>query len=163
MENSTSRRCIKLYKFLPSEFLYSSGIWISTTGIINIREIFEDEISMFLWKWIMRLQWWIVLFSPPTPSEPHRHRVKYGPDYFFFRTFFWTKKWSKKIVQSYFTPSSKFFLFLRFNMADNDDSLQDFKSDPSQLIERGEQGDTFSLQFDVGVSFHWTVEVPFEI
>ena len=47
-------------------------------------------------------------------------------------------------------------------MADNDDSLQDFKSDPSQLIERGEQGDTFSLQFDVGVSFHWTVEVPFE-
>lgn len=48
-------------------------------------------------------------------------------------------------------------------MADNDDSLQDFKSDPSQLIERGEQGDTFSLQFDVGVTFHWTVEVPFEI
>ena len=67
------------------------------------------------------------------------------------------------MVQSYFTPSSKFFLFLRFNMADNDDSLQDFKSDPSQLIERGEQGDTFSLQFDVGVSFHWTIEVPFEI
>ena len=48
-------------------------------------------------------------------------------------------------------------------MADNDDSFQDFKSDPSQLIKRGEQGDTFSLQYDVGVSFHWTLEVPFEI
>ena len=96
-------------------------------------------------------------------GRPHRRRVKYGLDYFwdhFFGPFFGQENVPKN-SPTIFYPMSRVHFFLRFNMADNNDSL-DVKSEPSQLIERGEQGYTFSLQFDVGVSFHWTVEVPFE-
>lgn len=164
MEKNTSGRCFKLY------------IFDHASSFIPMKYGFPPLESSIYGKYLrMKFQFFCgngswgysdELFFSPNPlhcdsikgyiptDRPHRRRVKYGLDYFWDH--FLDKKMVQKIVQAYFTLCPEFvFSFVSTRRT----IISRWMS--SQLIERGEQGDTFSLHFDVGVSFHWTVEVPF--